>query len=162
MKLRFFIVMPFGKKEVKAATLDEAGNLKAPAKEADFDLIYEKLIRPALLEGGYEPFRADDEAGAGDIRTDMFFELVTADFVLADISILNPNVLSWGFGMASRRARLRRRGSWNKRRLTWRQIESLSSMARSSNTDPTDAAWEERVRQEMHDLAAPAQCRCLR
>ena len=38
------------------------------------------------------PFRATEEKGAGDIRKDMFFELVTADLVLADISILNANV----------------------------------------------------------------------
>ena len=38
------------------------------------------------------PFRADQEEGAGDIRTDMFFELVTADAIVADISILNANV----------------------------------------------------------------------
>ena len=45
-----------------------------------------------MREAGCEPFRADKEPGAGDIRTDMFFELVTADVVVADISILNPNV----------------------------------------------------------------------
>jgi tetratricopeptide (TPR) repeat protein len=38
------------------------------------------------------PFRADKEAGAGDIRTDMYFELVTADVIVADISLLNANV----------------------------------------------------------------------
>jgi tetratricopeptide (TPR) repeat protein len=50
------------------------------------------LFRPALEAAGLQPFRADDEESAGDILKDMFAELVTADFVLADISILNANV----------------------------------------------------------------------
>ena len=58
----------------------------------DFDEVYSKLIAPALQKAGCVPFRADQEEGAGDIRTDMFFELVTADAIVADISILNANV----------------------------------------------------------------------
>jgi tetratricopeptide (TPR) repeat protein len=50
------------------------------------------LIAPALIKAGCIPFRADHEPGAGDIRTDMFFELVTADVVIADVSVLNANV----------------------------------------------------------------------
>ena len=49
-------------------------------------------LGPALAKASCVAFRADKEPGAGDIRTDMYFELVTADVVLADISILNPNV----------------------------------------------------------------------
>jgi tetratricopeptide (TPR) repeat protein len=78
--------MPFGTRDV--ASLAEG----SPSVEVDFDELYDALISPALREAGCEPFRADDEPGAGDIRTDMFFELVTADLVVADISILNPNV----------------------------------------------------------------------
>src|SRR5262249_20440553 len=50
------------------------------------------LLKPAIEKAGCEPFRADEEQSAGDIRTDMFFELVTADVVLVDVSIFNPNV----------------------------------------------------------------------
>lgn len=82
MKPRVFVVMPFGLKEVQ----------HQPPLEADFDALYDQLIGPALEQAGCEPFRADRENAAGDIRTDMFFELVTADAVLADISILNANV----------------------------------------------------------------------
>ena len=39
-----------------------------------------------------EAFRADEEVRAGDIRTDMFQELLVADLVVVDISIDNPNV----------------------------------------------------------------------
>ena len=92
---RVFVVMPFGKKEVPKKPLID---LPPAAKEwdetlqVDFNAVYDKLFRPSLEAAGLQPFRADDEKGAGDILKDMFAELVTADFVLADISILNANV----------------------------------------------------------------------
>ena len=55
-------------------------------------MVYDQLIAPALVSAGCAPFRADKEPGAGDIRTDMYYELVTADLVVADISLLNANV----------------------------------------------------------------------
>ena len=79
--------MPFGIKplERRAAT--------APLDvEIDFDAVYNNLLEPALRLAGCEPCRADSDTAAGDIRTDMFFELVTADLVVADTSIPNPNV----------------------------------------------------------------------
>ena len=86
MKLRAFVVMPFGK-EVQIRSTTHA---KQPS--VNFDRIYDELIAPALDQVGCQPFRADSEVSAGDIRTDMFFELVTADVVVADLSTLNPNV----------------------------------------------------------------------
>jgi tetratricopeptide (TPR) repeat protein len=87
MKPRVFVVMPFRNKQVLAASPPDR-----PAVFVNFDDVYSLLIRPVLADGGCEPFRADEEKAAGDIRTDMFFELVTADVVLADVSILNANV----------------------------------------------------------------------
>ena len=87
MKLRAFVVMPYGK--VKIPTPLEAN--PSPV-EVDFESVYSELLAPALVEADCEPFRADSQISAGDIRTDMFFELVTADVVVADLSILNPNV----------------------------------------------------------------------
>jgi len=75
-----FVVMPFGTKT------DAAG------QEIQFNEVYKRLIRPALEKAGLKAFRADEEHGAGDIRADMFQELLLADLVLADISIDNPNV----------------------------------------------------------------------
>ena len=75
MPLHVFVIMPFGKKQ-----------------GIDFDAIYEGLIKPALDGEGFEVFRADDEITAGNIRTDMFQELLLADLVVADLSIDNPNV----------------------------------------------------------------------
>ena len=57
-----------------------------------FDNIYDKLIYPALEQEGFEVFRADQEIIAGNIRIDMFQELLLADLVVADLSIDNPNV----------------------------------------------------------------------
>lgn len=75
-----FVVMPFGKKKGGDGSL------------YDFNAIYKKLIRPALEEAGFEPFRADEETTSGDILTDMFQELLLADLCLCDLSIDNANV----------------------------------------------------------------------
>ena len=85
MKPRAFVIMPFGKRDIQVS-----GHSKRLT--VDFDRIYSELLEPALRKANCEPFRADSEVSAGDIRTDMFFELVTADFAVADISIPNPNV----------------------------------------------------------------------
>ncbi len=74
MPRHVFIVMPFGTKE-----------------GINFNLIYQDLIKPALEQVGLEPFRADEEILPGDIRVDMFQELLMADLVVADLSIHNPN-----------------------------------------------------------------------
>jgi tetratricopeptide (TPR) repeat protein len=87
MKPRVFVVMPFGTK-----TLDAGGDAARPDVKVDFTCVYKALLAPAIERAGCEPFRADEEQSSGDIRTDMFFELVTADFVLADVSVFNPNV----------------------------------------------------------------------
>ena len=75
-----FVVMPFGEKPGKDGTL------------INFNRVYAELIQPALVQAGLEPFRADEELRAGDIRSDMFQELLLADLVLADLTIDNPNV----------------------------------------------------------------------
>src|SRR4029434_4656775 len=78
MEKRVFIVRPFGTQE-----------------GIDFDAIERDLIQPAItqvktamLAGGTTlPF-----VEQGNIREDMFRELVTADLVIADLSIHNANV----------------------------------------------------------------------
>lgn len=75
MAYHAFVAMPFGIKE-----------------QIDFNRVYGELIKPALEDAGFEVFRADEEMRAGDIRTDMFQELLMADLVVADLSIDNPNV----------------------------------------------------------------------
>ena len=75
-----FVVMPFGTKPA------------ADGSSIDFNRVYAELIQPALQQAGMDPFRADQEVRAGDIRTGMFQELLLADLVLADLTIDNPNV----------------------------------------------------------------------
>ncbi|MCB0103216.1 MAG: DUF4071 domain-containing protein [Anaerolineales bacterium] len=79
VKPHAFIVMPFGKKKGGDGSL------------YDFNAIYKQLIKPALEDAGFEPFRADEETASGDILTDMFQELLLADLVLCDLSIDNAN-----------------------------------------------------------------------
>lgn len=80
MKQHSFVAMPFGVKK------DSQGN------EIDFNRVYTDLIKPALEAAGMEVFRADEEQRAGNIRTDMFQELLISDLVVADLTIDNPNV----------------------------------------------------------------------
>ena len=58
--------MPFGQKE-----------------SIDFNKVYSEYIEPALEGAGFEVFRADEEQRAGNIRTDMFQELLLADLVVS-------------------------------------------------------------------------------
>jgi len=75
-----FVAMPFGTKP------------GADGQLIDFNRVYAEYIAPALHAAGLTVFRADQEQRAGDIRTDMFQELLVADLVVADLSIDNPNV----------------------------------------------------------------------
>ena len=75
MTLHAFVAMPFGTKE-----------------GIDFNKVYKDYIKPALETAGFNVFRADEEQRAGNIRTDMFQELLLADLVVVDLSIDNPNV----------------------------------------------------------------------
>ena len=78
--MRAFIIRPFGIKQ------DGSGN------EIDFERVERDLIGPALATLGYEGRTTQDIARAGNIRSDMFRLLVTADLVVADLSIHNANV----------------------------------------------------------------------
>ncbi len=80
MKLHAFVAMPFGQKMAPDGTV------------IDFNAVYEKLLKPAIEAAGLEVFRADEEQAAGDIKTDMFQELLIADLVVADLTLDNPNV----------------------------------------------------------------------
>jgi hypothetical protein len=72
---RVFIVRPFGVKEA-----------------IDFDAVERVLIQPAMAAAGVTGSTTANIAEAGNIREDMFRLLVTADLVIADLSIHNANV----------------------------------------------------------------------
>ncbi len=107
MPLNAFIVRPFGRKSfylkagVSTARLAAAAAMvtllpkavDAPQLvEVDFDLVQRRLIEPALALIGTRGKTAAADIAAGNIREDMFNRLLTADLVLADVSIHNPNV----------------------------------------------------------------------
>ena len=75
MPLNAFIVRPFGIKN-----------------EVDFDKVDELLIQPALRAAGILGSTTASILEAGNIREDMFCQLLTADIVIADVSIHNANV----------------------------------------------------------------------
>ena len=69
-----FIVRPFGIKQ-----------------GIDFDLVETALLRPALDAAGFSGGTTGELVQQGNIRTDMFEQLLIADLVIADISIHNAN-----------------------------------------------------------------------
>ena len=73
--MNVFIVRPFGTKS-----------------GIDFDRIETDLIRPAMEQAGLTGGTTGQFIQQGNIRTDMFEQLLTADLVIADISIHNANV----------------------------------------------------------------------
>ena len=107
MPLNAFIVRPFGRKSfyLKPGASTErlaaaASMVSLPAKgvdapqavEVDFDAVQRRLIEPALALIGIRGKTTAADIAAGNIREDMFNRLLTADLVLADVSIHNPNV----------------------------------------------------------------------
>ena len=76
-----FIDMPFGKKPDLASGM-----------EVDFDQIYEVGIEPAIVKAGLEPIRGDRERTGGIIHAPMFARLLLSDYVVADLTLANPNV----------------------------------------------------------------------
>ncbi len=76
-----FVDMPFGKKADLASGV-----------EVDFDQIYEAAIEPAIVKAGLEPIRGDRERTGGIIHAPMFGRLLLSDYVIADLTLANPNV----------------------------------------------------------------------
>jgi tetratricopeptide (TPR) repeat protein len=155
MKPRVFTVMPFGNKQVRAAVPATPDKPAQAALFVDYSEVYRRLIGPAIAAAGCEPFRADQESGSGDIRTDMFFELVTADFVVADISILNPNVF-YELGVrhtATPGGVVHLHGGWEKQPFDVAPDRLFSYDGTLWETSvPRDASWDERLAREIAAL----------
>lgn len=157
MEPHVFVVMPFGTKEAIAAVLPDDNK---PAKGAiiiNFNDVYNLLIAPALIKAGCQPFRADEEKGASDIRTDMFFELVTADVIVADISILNPNVfyeLGVRHGIRPRGV-LMIHGGWSKRPFDIAPDRTFNYEGKifGSRDEERDDKWKTQLATEVEKLS---------
>jgi hypothetical protein len=152
-----FVVMPFGLKEAQAAIPATDGVPAKPAINISFDEVYELLLAPALSKASCVAFRADQEQGAGDIRTDMYFELVTADAVLADISILNPNVfyeLGVRHGVAPRGVFMVH-GGWSRRPFDVAPDRTFDYDGKLfvSKKNERDEIWQKQLEAEVERLA---------
>lgn len=60
--------------------------------DAEFNPIYEQLIKPSLVEAGYEITRADNLLDQQNILRDIVVGIATADLVIADLTTQNANV----------------------------------------------------------------------
>jgi hypothetical protein len=58
-----------------------------------FKEVYEDLIKPAVVEAGYEPIRADDVSSSNLIQLDVVSKVINAKMCICDLSTKNPNVL---------------------------------------------------------------------
>ncbi|MEL6533972.1 MAG: TRAFs-binding domain-containing protein [Bacteroidota bacterium] len=74
-----FVLMPFGEKTVEGYTVN-------------FDQVYAEIIKPAVLEAGLDPVRADEEQAGGIIHKPMFERLLLCDYAIADLTGANVNV----------------------------------------------------------------------
>jgi hypothetical protein len=54
--------------------------------------IYEKIYKPACRQLGVECLRIDESYMPGSITTDIMYKILDADFIIADLTLLNPNV----------------------------------------------------------------------
>jgi tetratricopeptide (TPR) repeat protein len=77
---RAFVIMPFGEKKTADGTA------------IDFNEVYKELLAPAITAAGLTPHRADADRRGGSIHLDMFQDLLLAEFVVADLTLDNPNV----------------------------------------------------------------------
>jgi tetratricopeptide (TPR) repeat protein len=72
--------MPFGTKT------------DASGKSIEFDLVYENILKPAVLKSNLTPIRADEEFIGGIIHKPMFERLMLCDYAIADLTSANANV----------------------------------------------------------------------
>jgi hypothetical protein len=92
-----FIIRPFGKKPVIRSSQGhdrfdlQAGTNTVHVDFVDFDAVERTLIAPALKHFEIGGRTTVEIMAAGNIREDMFHRLLTADLVIADVSIHNAN-----------------------------------------------------------------------
>lgn len=76
-----FVLMPFRTKP------DPTGG-----PPIDFNRVYEEGIKPAIVDAGLEPIRADEEKTGGVIHKPMFERLLLCEYAVADLTTANANV----------------------------------------------------------------------
>jgi hypothetical protein len=58
-----------------------------------FNRVYEYIIKPACINAGFKPERADDTKHTNTIILDILNQIVSADMAICDLSSKNPNVM---------------------------------------------------------------------
>ena len=76
-----FVDMPFGKKTDLTSGV-----------VIDFDAIFIQAIKPAIEKVGLKAERGDMEKSGGIIHVPMFARILLSDFMVADLTLGNPNV----------------------------------------------------------------------
>ena len=82
MKKICFVIMGYGKK-----TDPNLG------KTFDLDKTYQNIIKPAVINAGFECVRGDEVLESGLIDKSMYGLLIYSDLVIADITTFNPNAI---------------------------------------------------------------------
>lgn len=81
--LEILVIMPFGQR-----TYLDGGK----ARDTDFDRVYEQIIRPAIDASGSQALRIDELVAPGNVSSQFLGKIVSADLVIADLSMQNGNV----------------------------------------------------------------------
>ena len=79
---RCFVVMGYGIRPDNSS-----------GKKINLDRVYQEIIRPVVIECGYECIRGDEVPDSGLIDESMYYGILESDLVVADISTLNPNAI---------------------------------------------------------------------
>lgn len=80
--MRCFVVMGYGNR------LD-----KSSGKKINLDRVYHEIIKPVVIDCGFECIRGDEVLDSGLIDSSMYYGILESDLVVADISTLNPNAI---------------------------------------------------------------------
>ena len=80
--MRCFVVMGYGLRTDYTS-----------CKKIDLDRIYQEIIKPAVIESGFECIRGDEVLDSGLIDESMYYGILESDLVIADLTTLNPNAI---------------------------------------------------------------------
>jgi tetratricopeptide (TPR) repeat protein len=146
-----FTIMPYGRKKT------EQSSPSAPA-EVDFDALWDKALRPAIEDLGYQAVRADQDVDALIIH-ERLERLCFSDLVLAEMSIANGNLhYQVGVRQAGRKSGcVLLAADWAKPLFDVAQMRAVRySLPEGEITDASAAAVREIIRTKVRSLAPSA------
>ncbi|MFL6233109.1 MAG: RICIN domain-containing protein [Thermoanaerobaculia bacterium] len=102
-----------------------------------FNGYYEQILKPVIIQAGFQPSRADEIYGTGPIIDDIFRSIRGATVLIADVTGKNPNVnYELGIAHALERPVIILSQSVDHIPFDYRQIRSILY-------DPREAHWEQ-------------------